>query len=180
MRFLLASRLVLVGGLALGACAATGLYSAGPFRGRVVDAETKKPLEGAAVLAVWYKRVYGGPGGPKSQFYEAHEVLTDANGEFTIPALDWVGTMFVEGPELRIFKPGYGFFPRQHVSPRGDLREILRGHFVVELPRLRTREERLESLAVVPDRVPLEKMPHLRRLQEEERANLHLGRSERR
>ena len=60
------------------------VYPSGPYRGRVVDAETKQPLAGAAVLAVWR---WGGPGlgHPSEGFHDALEVLTDANGEFVVP-----------------------------------------------------------------------------------------------
>jgi hypothetical protein len=52
---------ILIGGLLLTSC---GLVEGqdgrflegmtyGPYRGRVIDAETKQPLEGAVVLGVW-------------------------------------------------------------------------------------------------------------------------------
>ena len=84
-------------------------YSKPEFRGRVIDAETKKPIEGAVVVALYYKRhLVGGPGGPNSYVFNTKETLTDKNGEFYIssyfsitPFSEDVGAWFI------IFKPGY-------------------------------------------------------------------------
>src|SRR5262245_56718478 len=55
----------------------------GPYRGRVVDAETKEPIAGAAVVAVWMRdKVY--PLHSTHVFYAAREVLTAAEGAFEI------------------------------------------------------------------------------------------------
>src|SRR4029077_13907389 len=35
------------------------LFAGGPYKGKVIDAETKAPIVGAVVLAVWYR---GAPG----------------------------------------------------------------------------------------------------------------------
>lgn len=85
--------------------------AAGPWKGRVIDAETKEPLEGAVVLAVW-ERYYRTPMGDDPYFYEAKEVLTDKDGRFDMP---WYVSFnllplisYIEGPEFTIFKPGYG------------------------------------------------------------------------
>ena len=53
MRLTLVS-LVLVG-LAVGALPAVDALAAGPYRGRVIDAETKEPLAGAVVLVYWLR-----------------------------------------------------------------------------------------------------------------------------
>ena len=61
------------------------LYSGGPWRGRVIDADTKQPIEGAVVALVW-NRVYDCGVGRYPYFQEAREVLTDKTGSFEIPA----------------------------------------------------------------------------------------------
>jgi len=61
------------------------LYSGGPWRGRVIDADTKEPIEGAVVVAVW-QREYDGPFEGITRFHEAKEVLTDKEGKFEMPA----------------------------------------------------------------------------------------------
>lgn len=89
----------------------------GPFSGKVIDAETKEPIEGAVVIALWEKDIYLSPGGPSSYFKEVKEVLTDKNGEFRIEK--YYG--FTINPLVRItnagstpiliYKPGYIVFP---------------------------------------------------------------------
>ena len=59
--------------------------AAGPWRGKVIDAETKEPIEGAVVLAVWHRN-YRTPAGDNAYFYEAKEVLTNKEGRFEIPS----------------------------------------------------------------------------------------------
>jgi hypothetical protein len=64
----------------------------GPYRGKVVDAETGDPIEGVVVLGVWYYLIFGSMGGPFQEFYDARETVTDKNGEY-----------YLEGMGLRIF-----------------------------------------------------------------------------
>lgn len=108
--------------IALGGCSVRGSYVSGPYRGRVVDAETKEPLVGAVVLMSWY-RMAPGLGHASSSFVDAEETLTDERGEFVVGKnppinlmpLTWLGT-----PDLTIFQPGYAFFPR-HFSTQPPL-----------------------------------------------------------
>ena len=80
----------------------------GPYQGRVIDAETKQPIEGVVVLGVWYKEEPN-VAGSTSTFYDAKETVTDKNGDFKIPGmglkiLSNVGTM-----NVLIFKAGYEY-----------------------------------------------------------------------
>ncbi len=158
------------------------LLAGGPYKGRVIDADTKKPLEGAVVLAVWQRvspgivqRAYG--------FLDAEEVLTDNNGRFVVgkrSPTTWIPGTWVYGPNITIFYPGYGFYPRYHVSPPMPLRgtetmlEMMENKEVVfELPRLKTIDERVKvQRGVISSDVPDEKMPNLIRLLNFERQRL--------
>jgi hypothetical protein len=108
----------------------------GPYRGQVVDAETKVPLAGAVVVVHWRRdRVY--PFHSVSENYAVRETVTDAEGRFFLDAKD-----VEEGaprrtyhPEFLIFLPGYGSYPRHQVSPRGFTGNI-RTAALVELPKL--------------------------------------------
>jgi hypothetical protein len=94
-------------------CAIVHQY--GPYYGKVADAETKEPLEGAAVLVGCYTQSYG-PGGSNDNYVDAQETVTDKNGEFRIPAFTiWTFRPlqnFASYVDFTIFKPGYGDFPR--------------------------------------------------------------------
>ena len=78
----------------------------GPYKGKVVDAETKQPLEGVVVLGVWNK-VYGNVAGSTSEFYDSVEILTDKNGEFSIPGKGLLVFSFLDEMAVVIFKAGY-------------------------------------------------------------------------
>ena len=89
------------------------LESAGPWRALVVDAQTAQPLEGVAVLAVWHRRAVGHPAilFARDSYYKSAEALTGHDGRFRIgwrflwaPGIG-VG---VDGPEIYLFKAGYG------------------------------------------------------------------------
>lgn len=84
-------------------------YFSSETRIRVIDAETKEPIEGAIVVANW--QTSNGHSFPIFSF-ELFEVTTDAQGYFELPA--WSTTRELrtealneEAPEIRIFKPGY-------------------------------------------------------------------------
>lgn len=151
---------------------AAPVLAAGPWKGKVIDVETKEPLEGAVVLAVW-DRYYRTPTGGSTYFYEAKETLTDKDGKFEIPSYTPINLLpiisYIEGPKFIIFKPGYGSFPNHHISPPilgvnpaeffsttevgtegemiwkgiGGKTKVTFG--IVELPRLKTMEERVRN-----------------------------------
>ncbi len=56
------------------------------FRGKVIDTETKEPIEGAVVVVVYEKHVYGLGTGGYSTVVKVKETLTDKNGEFFFSA----------------------------------------------------------------------------------------------
>jgi hypothetical protein len=53
-------------------------HSDGPYKGKVIDLETGKPIEGAVVAGVWVLEFNFTP------FCDAKETVTDKNGEFTL------------------------------------------------------------------------------------------------
>jgi hypothetical protein len=164
-------------------------FAAGPWKGRIIDIETKEPLEGAVVLAVW-DRNYRTPTGGSSYFYEAKEVLTDQEGRFEISSYTPINLLplisYIEGPEFIIFKPGY-------VSLRMALGKYLTGEIgvepysgklsgymikvspsLIELQKLKTREERKINLYSLPPSIPDNKMPKLIQLMNKEEIDLGL------
>ena len=153
----------------------------GPYRGQMIDAQTKAPLAGAVVVALWRRdRVY--PFQVNSEHYAVRETVTDSEGRFVMEARD-----IEEGaprrtrkPEFLVFLPGYGAFPHRYASPKGFIGELFYGAgTTVELLRLETREERLKNLSSFgPHRLsdtPNKDLPQLMRLVNEERIAVGLS-----
>lgn len=100
------------------------LYRSEAIRGRVVDFETGAPVERAVVLARWM-RLDTFTRHPRGAFHYA-EALTDANGEFTIPAwgprpLDYDYMLDARDPELWVLARGYllGYYDNGNsIEPR--------------------------------------------------------------
>lgn len=165
-------------------------FAEGPWKGNIIDIETKEPIEGAVVLAVW-ERVYRTHAGASSYFYEAKETLTDKEGRFEIPSYMPINLVpiisYMRGPRFTIFKPGYGSFTMvldkyltgvtkevYEMELSGKKYRLSSG--LIELPPLKTREERLESQsnALPLGGVPDKKMPKLLSLINAERKDLGL------
>jgi len=136
------------------------IYHEPEFNGKILDIETKQPIEGAVVV-VEYKKKTMGIGASMSSMFDVRETLTDKDGKFhfspyttLIQPFSWqIPTGFV------IFKPGYaslklgsGYFTgevtkeQEGTWPNLELEVLkyrLRGSGTVELPKLVTRGQRL-------------------------------------
>jgi len=135
-------------------CAITKEF--GPYLGKVINAESKEPIEGAVVLVVFYTEEYG-PAGAITHFADAVETVTDKNGEFKFPPHRI--TLFrplqgwVKHGYFTIFKPGYGCYPlhkdvKPIFVPNGTLPDSK--YITLELPELKTIQERRESTMCSP------------------------------
>jgi hypothetical protein len=139
----------------------TGKYYLSSFEGKVVDADTKEPVEGAAVLAVYYK-VGATIAGSVTHAVDAQETLTGPDGQFKIPSKagrsdDYHGKLECN---LIIFKPGYGLFPDHKLSKavgENDSWPTPEKYIVYEIPKLKTKEERLSNIPCRPE-IPYDKM----------------------
>jgi hypothetical protein len=84
------------------------IFQEQPFKGRVLDEETKKPIEGAAVVATYnvYK-VYLIEG--RFSVTDVREALTDRNGDFFIPSITKIIVPWAVGDNthFQVWKPGY-------------------------------------------------------------------------
>jgi hypothetical protein len=120
----------------------------GPYRGQVIDADTKAPILGAIVAAYWMReRIY--PFHSARERYAVREVLADADGRFVLDAHDIEvnAPRRTLHPEFRIFVPGYGAFPGYQREPRGFTGGVFWGSGrSVELPRLESRQDRVKSM----------------------------------
>ena len=171
-------------------CSHAGLlYSKPAFKGRVIDAETKQPIEGAVVVILYYKRSTFSPnvGGPNSFVTKARETLTDKKGEFHIPSYRELMLLNEDvAARFMFFKPGYeaGYGPT-NIKPTleekyfsageiGKIAEIETGSFddssyvkwkgplgIMELKKAITREEKLRTMPSPPTDYTSKELPIL-------------------
>jgi hypothetical protein len=132
------------------------------FSGKILDIDTKRPIEGVVVVARYMKATMGLGSGTISSTVKLQEAVTDINGNFEIPSYSTViqpfswqtSTVFI------VYKDGYAslelalkdYFTgekqaEQDMFPWTWARE-LKVKFrtgVVELPKIRTQDERRSS-----------------------------------
>ena len=89
--------------------------------GKVVDAETKGPIVGAAIYISWWKPA-GLPGLAYSVDVEVAECLSDANGSFEIPIYS---TLFKDY-QMAVYKKGYVCWSNEDIFPTFERREDFR------------------------------------------------------
>lgn len=78
----------------------------GPYKGKIIDADTGNPVEGVVILGVWNHETPTAAGAVTS-FYDAQETVTDKNGEFVIKGLGLKIMSDVIPMDVMIFKAGY-------------------------------------------------------------------------
>ena len=71
---------------------------------RVLDAETKQPIEGAVALAEWTSSS-GLPGLSHTDTVKVAEDVSDSEGKLTIPGT--IGFNALQTPHIKVYKPGY-------------------------------------------------------------------------
>ncbi len=91
--------------------ASSGCYAG--LTGRVVDAETRRPIEGAVVLVEWSK-TRGIPGMVTTKVYRVEEQITDVEGRVT---LSGEFDPFVDPPEVTIYRMGYVAWNSERIFP---------------------------------------------------------------
>ena len=84
----------------------------------VVDAATNEPIEGAVVLVQWTKTT--GFGFKATSNYKVVEVVSDENGELTIPGLFKFG---VNSPVVNVYKKGYVAWNSEDIFPSYEKRK---------------------------------------------------------
>lgn len=158
---------------ALAACATVqAAEKYGPFRGHFVDAETGEPLKDVAVLVVWWEAIFSPTGHPTRKFYEAKEAVADAEGRFEVPRLSvpfW--KLGIQPGQVIFFGPGYVEQGKVVTPPDG---QPFVDPTVVQMRRLKTREERIGNQRRYPPSIPARKMPVLLEALNRERVALGL------
>ncbi len=112
--------------LVLPACAGSLTYSAEVIEAKVIDAETRKPLEGVIVTANW--QLEQGTMGGNIQVGQlmVMEAVTDNEGQFLFPAWGPKTTresfLVNDDPQILLFKSGYEY--RRLNNPYSSNREL--------------------------------------------------------
>lgn len=131
------------------------IYHDGSYTGKIVDAETGAPIEGAAVLGIKSLEVYGID--TRLQYIDASEATTDKEGNFEAPAVIgfyWWPFASLARTEFFIFKPGYDSYPPYDLMRPGITGMEQKGFLdkkgnIIKLMKLSSLEERKEVLSEV-------------------------------
>ncbi|MEW6417391.1 MAG: hypothetical protein AB1480_04635 [Nitrospirota bacterium] len=162
------------------------------YSGRVIDADTKEPIEGAIIVFAWYKEK-ATIAGPSQSLHDVKEALTDKDGRWRIEGpkgncrdllpglLQLMGIACIEEqPEIIIFKPGYCAWKNGFVlkaCQKMKYSESDNGEGTFELPKLTNKEDRLRNVGIgtINDGKEVEKkQKEFIRLLSEEMVNLGL------
>jgi hypothetical protein len=167
------------------------IYYSGDHEGRVVDAETGEPIEGAVVFLRW-STITPSPAGGTGQYFEARETLTDESGVFSIPGFLKVHlnlTRLLDEPHLVVFKAGYTHVQgtwrvlmERDAEPDSRLRESVRfenGKPIFMLREFKSVVERKKRhLPFLSGDIPKEQRALLMEEMNEENVELGYGREE--
>ena len=83
-----------------------------PLTGKIVDAETGQPIEGAILLVEWTK--VHGFGNTYTSSEKVAEVFSDKDGIVKIPGYN---DPTAQGPDVTIYKPGYVAWNSNYIFP---------------------------------------------------------------
>ncbi len=96
------------------------IYLKPEFKGKVIDAETREPIEGVVVVVSYHRKQLEIPHGT-SMLKNIQEAVTKEDGTFVVPAYTSIcGPLSISfRVRFLIYKPGYGRFPGQKAYPFG-------------------------------------------------------------
>lgn len=113
----------------------TSVWGRSIITGQVVDAETGKPIEKAAVHIEWLKSGSGPPGLAGYERVEVAEDLTDAQGRFKIPKY----STWFKDYSMAVYKKGYVCWGSKKIFPTYEERKgfKLKNGMVIKLERFK-------------------------------------------
>jgi len=111
----------------------TGCYVG--ISGRVIDAETQQPVEGAVVLVEWTKK--HGWGDAWTESYKVVEVISDKDGNVSI---DGCYSPFVRDPDVTVYKKGYVAWNNRILFPSSQKRKDFQWeqNYIFQLSRFKS------------------------------------------
>lgn len=169
-----------------------GVVSHPMYVGQVLDLETKEPIEGAAVVAIYMTDVLT-PVDTLSNTIKVREVVTDREGRFQLPSYTTIVMPLSRKDETTfvIYKPGYLVVNRERIGGCFSGKDICETGNVpwsserkelfyrlspgkVELPKLHKREDRIRVSPFLYDR-EREQAPHMMQLRRDENKILNIN-----
>lgn len=130
-------------------------YTAKPIEAWVVDAETKKPLDGVIVVAHWQLKGGLEGGNPVGQMM-VMETVTDKNGRFYFPGWGpklrpWYGELKNQSPGILLFKSGYEHRNLYNIRTRKDAGGALSSEWNGKMIELKPFGEKREIKDILRD-----------------------------
>lgn len=112
------------------------------IKGQVIDAETGKPIEGAAILIDWSRPSFGIPGLSGTTPVETYETTSDTKGYFKVPK----HYGFIYEYILTIYKKGYVCWNNKKVFPSHEERTdfTLKNSVVIKMERFKEEYDKLD------------------------------------
>lgn len=105
-----------------------------PINGKVIDAETQQPIDGAIVLVEWTKK--HGFGDAWTESYKVVEAVSDKDGTVNVGGCY---SPFVEKPDVTVYKKGYVAWSSRWIFPGYENRTDFRWtDYVFKLERFKT------------------------------------------
>lgn len=168
------------------------IYHKPEFKGKIIDAETKEPIEGVVVAVYYTKDTMTLGDGGKSSVIHTKEAVTDHNGEFVIPSYTTLIQPFSSEYHAGfiIYKPGYAGYPYkspelffskkiagQEGSSYRDGKMVKLIYGVLEMRKIETREKRIRAIPSIPysSQCGTKEFPKLFKLMNEENKRFGLG-----
>ena len=128
-------------------------WPSGTFHGRLVDRDTKAPIDDAVVVVIWSRQAWV-PLVPETVivFHRAVEATPDHDGQFAIPncpGIDWNPFTFVlREPLIMIFAVGYGDSQLATGPQKRKVSDILLEGATIEFRKLTTNAELTKALDI--------------------------------
>jgi len=134
--------------------------------GKIVDFDTRKPIAGVVVSAMWFTWPVSLSIEPKMKYYDYFETLTNKEGNFRIPGKGLNIIRNMPPPKIAIFKAGYSILHLQDLGANfkqdhplsGEVKWI-EGRPIIPFKK-KSLEERKRYLRTHP-RVPFKKMEYV-------------------
>ena len=134
--------------------------------GKIVDFDTRKPIAGVVVSAVWFIWPVSLSIEPKMKYYDYFETLTNKDGDFRIPGKGLNIIRNMPPPAIAIFKAGYSILHLQDLGANFKQDHPLSGEveWIGDKPvipfKMKALEERKSYLRTHP-RMPFKKMEYV-------------------